>query len=219
MSASDKRSTHSFLRATQILLPPGPFPEGKASVESKTGCSVAEFDSSSTLLATRLDDSPGTIWIWDIAAAELRAALVFHTTATIQWHPKIRELLLITCQDAGQHGVMFTWDPLSNGPVTIVAEDHLPNPTTAGKIRTTWVNRQVEFPILLVSDMQHCVLLSPMNSSDGVNPWQAAKGSWEDGGFAIDEPSSDRDATQNADDTSLLEDTFSFRNTLTGKIQ
>jgi hypothetical protein len=174
---------------------------------------MAAFDASSTLLATRLDDSPCTLWIWDVVAAELRAVLIFHTTVAFQWHVSSRELLLITSQEPAQRGVSFIWDPLSHGPTPLVPEVYLPDGRAVGKTQAAWINRETELPVLFVSDTQHYLLLSPSNASLGADPWQQAAVSYDNGEIAqYDSPTSDHYAVDEADEISAVDDTFSFRN-------
>ncbi|PHH89936.1 hypothetical protein CDD83_4912 [Cordyceps sp. RAO-2017] len=198
-----RQPAQPFQRATLTIAPPGPPPDGKGAGSASPGCSLAGFDASSTLLATRLDDAPSTLWIWDLAAAELRAVLIFHSHVTFHWHPLCREVLLVTCQDEGRRGASFVWDPLSNGPVPVSPEHHLPAAkeatAAAGKPRVAWISRESDFPELLVADAQHYVLLSLSGpGDDSVNPW--AEEDWQDG-----------TAMPEADDLSALDDTFSFK--------
>lgn len=171
---------------------------------------MAAFDSSSTLLATRLDDSPCTLWIWDVVAAELRAVLIFHTTVAFQWHASSRELLLITSQDLAQQGVSFIWDPVSNGPTPLVPEVYLPEVRAAGKAQVAWINRETEPPVLFVSNAQHYLLLSPTGASQGANPWQQATVSHDSSEFQYGSPTSNQYAMDDEDE--VMDDTFSFRN-------
>jgi hypothetical protein len=171
---------------------------------------MAAFDSSSTLLATRLDDSPCTLWIWDIAAAELRAVLIFHTTVAFQWHGSSRELLLITSQDSAQQGVSFIWDPLSNGPRPLVPEIYLPEVRAAGKAQVAWINCESEIPVLFVSDTQHYLLLSPSVASESANPWQQAAVSHDSSEHQFGSPISNHYEMDDEDE--VMDDTFSFRN-------
>ncbi|OTA04658.1 hypothetical protein A9Z42_0052650 [Trichoderma parareesei] len=212
MESSQARARHTFLKATQVLSPPGPAADTQSAAEVRAGCSMAAFDASSTLLATRLDDSPCTLWIWDIVAAELRAVLIFHSIVTFQWHAKIRELLLITSQDPAQHGVSFIWDPLSDGPTPLVPEDHLPGGRAVGKAQVAWINHETEAPVLFVSDAEHYLLLSPSNDGGrDSNPWQAAAVDYSGSEMALDSPTSACYAMDDGDGASVVDDTFSFR--------
>ncbi|POR34842.1 WD repeat-containing protein WRAP73, partial [Tolypocladium paradoxum] len=213
-ATDERRSTHSFLRATQNVAPPGPSPDAKIAVPVSLGCSLAAFDASSTLLATRLDDSPGTIWIWDVAAGELRAVLIFHSNACFSWHPSSRELLLVTCQDDARRGASFVWDPASNGPTSVSPEDYLPAAKAVGKPQVSWINRETEFPELLLADAERYMLLSLSDAEDGPNPWQDDGGGEWDG---VSPPREDgetrgRPVILDVEDISALDDTFSFRN-------
>jgi hypothetical protein len=175
---------------------------------------MAAFDSSSALLATRLDDSPGTIWIWDVNVGELRAVLTFHSSVTFQWHPCIRETLLLKCQDEGRRGVSYIWDPLSNGPVTISPQAYLPNGESHGKLSTVWIYGQTEPASLLLSDAKHCVLLHLSNAEQNPSDWHDARntestntrikgGSVEDLDVSV--------AISEDADMSVVDDTFSFK--------
>lgn len=185
-------------------------------MDPKGGCSLASFDASSNLLATRLDDSPSTVWIWDLAATELRAVLIFHSTAEFSWHPHARELLLVNCQDEVLHSVPFVWDPLSNGPSYLALEERFPGQKASGKLRVTWINWEQDSPALFVSDTQRYCLLSLADAEEAPDQWQsegvsqmapdsarARVGTAHDG--------EDYPHIAEADDTSLLEDTFSFK--------
>ncbi|PTB65270.1 hypothetical protein BBK36DRAFT_1204708 [Trichoderma citrinoviride] len=206
------RASHTFLKATQVLSPPGPAADAQSAAEHKAGCSMAAFDASSTLLATRLDDSPCTLWIWDVVAAELRAVLIFHSAVYFQWHANSRELLLITSQDPAQQGVSFIWDPLSDGPTPLVPEDHLPAGRSVGKAQVAWINRETELPVVFVSDAEHYLLLSPSNNAGrDSNPWQTAA-EYSGSEMALDSPTSARYASDDGDGASVVDDTFSFRN-------
>ncbi|KAM5351575.1 hypothetical protein ACJ41O_004298 [Fusarium nematophilum] len=185
-------SSCTFLRATQMVSPPSRLVDGKPSADVKPGCSSLAFDASSTLLATRLDDTPSTLWIWDVTAAELRAVLMFHSGVDFQWHPTARETLLVTCQDEKYRGVSFVWDPLSQGPKLVTLEAHVPNGKIVGKARADWINGETEFPVLLLSDAQHYVLMSTFMSVQDIGD------------------SADVSALV-PDDTSTLDDTFSFK--------
>ncbi|RDA90680.1 hypothetical protein CP533_4664 [Ophiocordyceps camponoti-saundersi (nom. inval.)] len=164
-TAGDKNTVQAFLRATLTVAPPGPSAGGK---QLSPGCSLAAFDASSTLLATRLDDWPSTTWIWDVAAAELRAVLMFHSHVTFSWHPVSRELLLISCQDEARRGTSFVWEPTFQGPKAVSAQALLPTAAATGRCQVSWIGRQTEAPELVVADSENYVLLS----LSGSNPWQ-----------------------------------------------
>jgi hypothetical protein len=214
----------AFVRATQTISPPAPAADGRLQRDATSGCSLAQFDASSNLLATRLDESPTTLWIWDLAAAELRAVLIFHSTVEFQWHPSIQELLLITCPDETRRSSAFVWDPLSDGPAFAAFEEQLPEQRLASKERALWVNSSSEPPTLLLSDNRHYCLLSL--ASEGQAPhWQdvteqtidntSGDASLLQAGFVRTQNATrspnNHDADVDDDDTSLVDETFFFK--------
>ncbi|KAH7229211.1 hypothetical protein BKA60DRAFT_533108 [Fusarium oxysporum] len=204
-------SPYTFLRANQMVAPPNRLIDGKIPNEVRAGCSSLAFDASSTLLVTKLDDTPTTLWIWDVTAAELRAVLMFHSVVDFHWHPTARELLLVTCQDEKYRGVSFVWDPLSEGPKPVSLGAHLPNGKIVGRTRTTWINSDPEFPVVVISDAQNGVLVSCSDGAQCPTPWREGAvgdrtmGSVQDLGDTVDISS------LMPDDTSTLDDTFSFK--------
>lgn len=203
---------HTFQRATQMLSPPG-IPSDSKPIETKPGCSTLAFDASSALLATKLDDAPCTIWIWDIAAAELRAVLVFHSVVTFAWHNRTRELLLITSHDESRPGLSYLWDPLLQGPTPVVPEEFLSVKTSLSapaKAQISWINIDMEYPLALLSTAQQYRILSLGEGDEVPETWHGAS-KWDDEPprrRAVDPDVSD----MSMDDGTAVEDTFSFRN-------
>ncbi len=208
---------HSFTRAVQSVIPAGR--PAKESQETKPSSSLLLFDSSSALIATRLEDIPSTIWVWDLAAAELRAVLLFHTpVASLAWHPTIRESLLVRCEGDEYQHVTFVWDPLSEGPQTIDFGRRLPGTNASGKSHASWLNTEAgAAPTIFFSDAKNYVLASLAESDDASLPWpQVAAAGWSAGDHREESPlelvpASDRPVSRYGDrdeDGSELEDTF-----------
>ncbi|KAH8737673.1 hypothetical protein BGZ61DRAFT_488901 [Ilyonectria robusta] len=217
-ASSEGRANYMFLRATQMVSPQSRLVDGKPSVDMKPGCSLLAFDASSALLATRLDDSPSTLWIWDVAAAELRAVLMFHSSVNFTWHPTTHELLLVTCQDENYRGVSFLWDPLSNGLKPVSLEAFLPDGKVVGKPQSAWLDGDTEFPVFLISDAQHYLMVSCADVEQCPTPWREATGSERvvgsgRAGFSPGQEVGDAGdmSALMADDTSTLDDTFLFK--------
>jgi hypothetical protein len=197
-----------------MFAPPGLPADAKPLPDPKQGCSAAAFDASSALLATRLDDSPGTVWIWDVNVGELRAVLTFHFPVSFQWHPHVRETLLLKCLEDGRRGVSYVWDPLSNGPTTIYAQSYLPGKESRGKINTAWVYGQTEPPKLLLSDSKHCVLVTLSDANQGAPNWHEADVTLASNAKSREGDVEDLDlsaAITDDTDMSAVDDTFSFK--------
>ena len=72
--------------------------------QPKIGISTMEFNNpDGTLVATKNDSMPSTVWIWSLKLLRPYAVLVhLNPVKYISWHPTISDLLLIQC--AGQGG-------------------------------------------------------------------------------------------------------------------
>ncbi|KAI8198890.1 WD repeat-containing protein WRAP73 [Colletotrichum sp. SAR 10_76] len=209
-------SAHTFVKATQSVSAPGRVSGG--SVETKPNRTLAVFDASSTLLATALEDWPSTVWVWDILSSELRAVLVFHgNISALTWHPTQRELLSITCEGDGYDGLVFTWDPLSDGPKTIDFAAQLPDAKLFGKSQVSWLNWAGDSAVLLMGDTKHRLMVSMSESDTYGAPWQDAQRSDLTMTTGKDETQLDPTAFAEFDedlsnlDMSELDDTFSFK--------
>src|SRR5438045_1624912 len=78
----------------------------------KSGTNILTFDHSGTLLATRSEVMPTTIWIWDLASKSLRAVLILHAPVMrVAWHPSINEILMIRCEGEESKSLVHLWDP------------------------------------------------------------------------------------------------------------
>ena len=191
-------------------------PPDSKPIESKPGCSTIAFDASSTLLATRLDDAPCTIWIWDVPAAELRAVLVFHSVVTFAWHKRTRELLLITSHDETRQGLSYLWDPLQQGPTPVMPDEFISVKSSVGapvKAQISWINTDMEYPLALLTTAQQYRILSLGEGDQVPETWHGAS-KWDN------EPPPrrrrgdiDPDISDiSIDDGTAVEDTFQFRN-------
>lgn len=165
------------------------------------------FDPSSALLATKLEDAPSTLWIWDVAAAELRAVLIFHgNVSRVSWHPTIRETMLVVCDGDAYKALVFFWDPLSEGPEMCNFSDPLCN----GSVQADWLTvPNLEPGALFASDNRSYLLASLAENDDEPVPWSTDS---ED----LDAP----DMTEHSmsadfydDEASQLDDTFCFKRT------
>ncbi|KAF9875588.1 WD40 domain-containing protein [Colletotrichum karsti] len=207
---------HTFVKATQSVSAPGRVSGGI--VDAKPGRTSAVFDSSSSLLATALEEWPSTVWIWDIESSELRAVLVFHgNISTLSWHPTQREVLMITCENDSYAGLVFAWDPLSDGPKTLDFAARLPDAKLFGKSQVSWLNWNGESAVLLLGDTKHHLLGSLADSEDAGAPWQDGQRSDLTMTTGKDETQLDPAAFDDFDedlsnlDMSEVDDTFSFK--------
>jgi WD40 repeat protein len=139
----------------------------------KSGINVLSFDNSGTLLATRSESMPTTIWIWDIASKVLKAIMVLHAPlARVTWHPVINELLMIRCEGEESKGLVHLWEPSWVSPKIVDFGTQLPEGKIIGKSVIRWLNVDSNTPCLFFSDTQDCILVSLAESDDEDLPWQ-----------------------------------------------
>ena len=141
----------------------------------KTGTNILSFDNSGTLLATRTENMPTTIWVWDIGSRILRAVMILHAPiARVTWHPTIDELLMIRCEGEETRGLVHLWDPSWEKPKVVDFTTQIPGGKILGKTIMRWLNIESEHPAILFSDSQDYILASVSEIDDGDVPWQDA---------------------------------------------
>ncbi|KAH6694111.1 WD40 domain-containing protein [Plectosphaerella plurivora] len=211
-------SGQAFVKATQTISAPSRQPQPN-NAESKEGCLAAAFDASGGLVATRLDEYPSTVWIWDLTSSELRAVLIFHNTiSTMSWHPTLREELLIACEGELYDALPFVWNPLSEGPRSVDFLRTLPDAKTSGKTQCSWLNLPGDSAILHFSDYKHTILASLAEADQPPLPWQhALNQGWRTGSSKLETPlmhSLDRGLSLiTPEDILAADDTFAFKRT------
>jgi hypothetical protein len=167
-----------FVQATQTICPPTSGSSPTNSAEAKTGTNILSFDHSGTLLVTRTENMPTTLWIWDIVTRTLRAVMVFHAPiAKASWHPTMDELLMVRCEGEESRGLVQLWEPSWTGPRIIDFASQIPGGKAIGKTVARWLNVESSKPAIFFSDSQDCILALVVDGSDteGDVPWQDAE--------------------------------------------
>lgn len=142
----------------------------------KSGTNILTFDSSGTLLATRAESMPTTLWIWDVATRIIRTVLILHAPiAKASWHPTVNELLLIRCEGEESRGFIHLWDPSWESPKIINFTDQIPGGKLLGKTVGRWLSTESAPPAIFFSDTQDCMLASVSEPGEGDLPWQDAE--------------------------------------------
>ncbi|KAH8815661.1 hypothetical protein F5884DRAFT_852127 [Xylogone sp. PMI_703] len=165
-----------FVQASQLMCPPTSASPSTNEADAKSGTNIMTFDSSGTLLATRTENMPTTIWIWDVTTKMLRTVVIFHSPiAKCNWHPRINELLMIRCEGEERNGLVYLWDPSWEGPKIVNFEMQIPGGKLIGKSVIRWLNVNFIHPAIFFSDSQDCILTSVSRPEDTENvPWQDA---------------------------------------------
>jgi hypothetical protein len=183
---------------------------------------MMSFDHSGTILATRIEDLPTTLWLWDIHTKHLRTVMIFHSPiAKITWHPQIDELLMIRCEES--RGIVHLWDPSFENPQIINFGEQMPGGKVIGKTIARWLNSDCASPAMVFSDSQDCLLASLAGDDEAV-PWQDAEAKGVDiygespvlasekaARLTIEALMEDDSFTRMSEGSEEVDDTFQFR--------
>ncbi|KAG4416111.1 hypothetical protein IFR04_010754 [Cadophora malorum] len=165
-----------FVPATQTICPPTAGAPTTNNIDPKTGTNFMSLDNSGTLLATRIESLPTTIWIWDIETRILRAVIIMHAPiAKATWHPSINEVLMIRCEGDESRGLVHIWEPSWDRPRIVDFQAQIPGGKLIGKTICRWLNVDSQNPAIFFSDSQDCILASIPSTDDEDVPWQEAQ--------------------------------------------
>ncbi|KKA31048.1 hypothetical protein TD95_002973 [Thielaviopsis punctulata] len=223
----DKTATiqSSFMRTTHAFSPPERKSLAPVGSETIPGCLMAEFDSSSNLLATVVEEYRSTLWIWDLTDSDLRAVVLFHgSISRISWHPQTPELLLITtaAAEGGPSNAAYVWDPLSEGPRAMPFPAQPVKPGKAvPRLRAHWVAHMTEPPVVLLNDGSNGTMVALSEEGEQqVDSKMGNDGLWENAVLTAkvlhkSAPNmklvEDVEMTFTDDGTTKLDDTFFFK--------
>ena len=102
--------------------------------EPITGISLMDFNTDGTLLASRSDSTPSTLWIWSLTSQTPIVVLIHHAAIrSVHWHPTIADMLLIHC--ALDNAVVYLWK--STWEMPVIREMQLD--TIGGRMDTSWL--------------------------------------------------------------------------------
>jgi WD40 repeat protein len=92
------------------------------------------FDKASSILATRDDSTPTTVWLWDLVKLTPLAVMIQHSPVRqLSWRLQDPELLLIKCSQ--DDSTAYVWDTRTMTPEAIA----VPFPKTTGRIDYRWI--------------------------------------------------------------------------------
>jgi hypothetical protein len=93
------------------------------------------FDKTSSILATRDDSTPTTVWLWDLAKWSPLAVIIQHAPVRqLSWRRQDPELLLIKCLE--DEPTAHLWNTKTMAPEAIA----VPFNKTVGKIDFRWIS-------------------------------------------------------------------------------
>jgi hypothetical protein len=153
VSASSQRS---YSTVQQPIAPPIA-QDSPSSQTTKLGLGLMAFNADGTILATRDDSTPTTVWIWDLQKLSASAVLIQHSSIKqLSWHPTIPSTLLVQCSH--EDPTLYFYDTLNATPYTA----NLPLHKSFGRLEAKWIWTSVEKkPALLFGDMHSFLLAWP----------------------------------------------------------
>lgn len=180
-----KTEQRSYTPVTTTVHPPtsAAAPSFSTSADVKSGTALMAIDTTGTLIASKTESMPTTVFVWDIASKLLRAVLIQHSpVAKLTWHPSINELLLIRCENDDTKGVAYLWEPSYETPTIIDFSTQLPDGRVMGKAVVRWLRtppsedneEEGQTPALFFADTQDTLLASFSEIEEDV-PWDEAK--------------------------------------------
>lgn len=183
-------SSHVFVEAARNVSPPGRTnPTHFDATVVSSGCSHLAFDASSTLLVTRLEEAPSTVWVWNIDTGLLCAVLMLHASVSnAAWHPDSPQTLLVTCEGDKHRGLGILWNPDYDAPQVadfsryypVVANGNQPVPGShpVGRHWPSWLKLDGVPPSLFYSDGKDFTLAAldedTRYKNAGSLPWKEA---------------------------------------------
>ena len=125
--------SRSYAAAPQPASPPTSASLAKSSNPAH-GVSIISFNGDGTMLATKDDSIPTTVWIWSLQSGKALTVLIHHSPVKqVTWHPQQSDLVLVHCAipDLAVHLWKSTW----NAPRII----SLPLERAGGRLETSWL--------------------------------------------------------------------------------
>lgn len=121
---------------------------------SNTGVAFIEYNINGSLLATRDDSTPSTVWIWSPQLPSAIAILIHHfPVKRVRWHPNIANLLLIQCNLVDP--VIHLWNAAWEAPKVI----RLPLDKLEGKIEANWLHDEaIDMHMLMLGNAHNYVI-------------------------------------------------------------
>lgn len=180
-----KTEQRYYTPVTTTVHPPASVaaPSSSTSADAKSGTALMAIDNTGTLIASKTESMPTTVFVWDVASKLLRAVLIQHSpVAKLTWNPSINELLLIRCENDDTKGIAYLWEPSYETPKIIDFSTQLPDGRVMGKTVIRWLRtppseddqEESQTAALFFADTQD-TLLASLSENDEDVPWNEAK--------------------------------------------
>ena len=121
------------------------------------------FNYDGTLLASKSEFTPTTVWIWSPKFSNAVAVLIHHSPVRkLEWHPTIPSMLLIHC--TSEDPIIHLWDAAWEVPRVFVMQLE----RLGGKMEVSWLYTNVEYdPALLFGNAHNCLVGQVLDGGEG----------------------------------------------------
>ncbi|KAF1809513.1 hypothetical protein P152DRAFT_374006, partial [Eremomyces bilateralis CBS 781.70] len=160
-------TSRTYTPAAQPISPPS-IPSSATEFPPKLGISIMAFSPDGSMLATRDDAHPTTVWLWDLTKMAPKAVLLqYSSIKSIQWHPACAGLLLIICNPADSEPVLHIWETLDDGAsppqiITLPKGAFATKSSGPSKLDARWLPKWSDkIPGIFVGDSQNSLLVWP----------------------------------------------------------
>ncbi|KAF2756931.1 WD40 repeat-like protein [Pseudovirgaria hyperparasitica] len=147
----------SYIEVAQPIAPPAaPSPPNDAL--AKLGISITTFNADGTLVATRDENTPTTVWIWDLSNLAPRAVIIQHSPIKqLLWNPSDPSILMI--QNTHEDPAVHLWRSTGGGPEAL----NIKFKRSVGKVEARWLSTPRDRkPALIYGDAHGHVLAWPI---------------------------------------------------------
>ncbi|MCJ1475546.1 hypothetical protein MMC13_004209 [Lambiella insularis] len=163
----DTARTRSYLATVPPACPPSQTSLSNEATISP-GINHISFNSNGTLLASRSDNTPTTVWIWDLVSLTLYAVLIHHShVKSLQWNPQDVECLLIHC--AMKSPIVHLWNMSWGAPRILPVSLTRPG----GRIETSWLHTarsELATSIIMFGNAHNYALRNILDADDEDEP-------------------------------------------------
>ena len=130
-------SARTYTETPQPVTPPTTAsPASDSSL--KLGISLIAFNADGTLVATRDDATPSTVWLWDLTQLTPRTVLIQHAPVKqLLWHPAIPDLLMTQC--AHDEPALYLWSAALGAPEVLAVPLQKGTGAAGARLEARWL--------------------------------------------------------------------------------
>ncbi|CCU82747.1 WD40 domain protein [Blumeria hordei DH14] len=129
--------------------------------EIKAGANFMKFDRSGKFLATKMEETPTTVWIWDMTVRTIREVFVLESPiCKISWHPITHGLLMFQCEGDDVSNLVYLWEQTWPTPKLLDLTTQITGGNISGKqFVVQWLMDDPSNPSIYVSESDNIITI------------------------------------------------------------